>query len=1087
MLIFTSSHLTYDRVQYTHTFFIDLGHPDREARSLRHIMVRQLKLALPNMSGPELRQDFFNAVESKIENEASWIIVLENVQTATDPFQQYESMLYMKHLLITTRNWELLSHFDPDYGTILLTKLLQDDAVELLSKSMRNNSATSGDVQSSNPSPADKARMTEIVEELFCHPLTIDLAGHLIKKQKATLDNFIEKLSESRGNWFSRTDFMGASNYRQSPYELFGSILRKAMKGPEDVDEDDDTQRARKMMQRFMELLAVLNCEAVHHQLIYRAMSDTDFRDAPIWSETDRALGIRQNYKLEFVPLLPLFDQHDGKWNSNVTMDCVAILRNIGLLLPPDNERTYPAWSMSPLIRLWVLDNMGERQYNRTIDLAAWLVASTISLDAQTGEAFIWRALMRDHVLQLVWRTRKREPSSQLGADILWRFERVCSDCGDLTTAPQLVEAATSGESQDDSGDDIERIITARFRICMNLRKSGDCYRAGRKTEALLQDLQTRGGALDNNTFGKMDFRIRRELANILLQLGKTSEAESIIETMPESIGLIDEDEVEMYLLMLHELQAEAAEDCSAMQAVSEEMQTILGERHPYSIRTKSKTAPLHPTGSSLAVELCRSAYNLSLEVFGEKYAGTIHASVAFARCLINRGTLADLEDAETLLDKDLEADIIARFGAKRPETLELRYQSLVLAYQRTDTRPDERQAAFEELQTIVLIVRKTQGTKHPTTIRMTATMIRFIALKDPDEARRQLATLQEQAIACLRPGHLVLTNLARLQASYAVTTPARRQGLLIRRGAATPSQTTSGRASGMTTSGDQSIATAQRGSTNQSSSAASTSRRPNAITKLVARFRQERPTPAGTSRQSEPELPRQEPRITRTERLTAASSSQRAVPEPIRRNSLSSESGSSPITSPTHRAAPEAQRQASRAFESARSQTTSSSRETAPPAARRERMVPESGRFFVAASSREAAPRRESRASESGRSPVRMRTTLRTAPEPSRRDTGGDETERSAAPSSNRRRDPGPLGRDSRASEPERSAGASSSRRTHPGPSRRHATAPEPKAAATSSSRRPDSSRRESERSTSSRHSRPEAGSDPSTSSRRR
>jgi len=122
---------------------------------------------------------------------------------------------------------------------------------------------------------------------------------------------------------------------------------------------------------------------------------------------------------------------------------------------------------------------------------------------------------------------------------------------------------------------------------------------------------------------------------------------------------------------------------------------------------------------------------------------------LGLVRCLVNRGGREDLERAKKLMDDEiLVTNAISRFGLWSPESLEIRYQCVLIADQlptfygikKSKTTHDQQ---VTELQEILGYLRSTHGAKHSSTIRVTLTYIAIIS--DKKEADRQMKSLYEE------------------------------------------------------------------------------------------------------------------------------------------------------------------------------------------------------------------------------------------------------------------------------------------------------------------------------------------------------
>jgi len=655
-----------------------------------------------------------------------------------------------------------------------LKELLPEHALQLLQRSMRRQALRPGDTDDNELDRlglATRVQMTKIVKQLSHHPLAIDLVGSVFKRRTSDVSRFEGAFITERKKWLAKKGFVGLNGYRKSLYVVLDKILACAMSVQ---DDDDDVQKeARPMMQKLLQFIAVLDFKAVHEDIIPRANSNIKLRQAPVWANGQQCFEYQRDLSPELMPLTPLFYEHRGKWSPDVTTECIALLYSAGLLLPSEINPLKDAlnvWCMHPLIRFWAIDSMSDSQYNEIMTFAAWMVSTTISVDGQTYDDFRWRATMHEHVLSLVDQANERGLTSKLDAGTLWRFERVYTDCGDLVSAPALAQAAIDAESDTNTTSGTEKDFTARYRVCMNSRKSGKYSEAKKQAEELLASITKAKERFDLETFGKLNAQLRRELATVLMRLGELPEASAMIESISDYIDMVKISDTSIYKLTLHELQAEVAEDAERMRSVSKKMHSELGENHPYTIRTRSKAALLlHEDTQHLddAIAQCQQAYALSVRYYGQKYAGTIHARVALARCLIKRRTATDLIQAGQHLDSVDLTNTKMRFGENATETLEWRFQSILLAFVTpVDVGPEVRRQAKDDLRAIIGCLERTHGKSHSMTLRMSALLVQFVALFSIQEAYAQLADLKQRAAKCFSNGHPQLQNLTAIEQS---------------------------------------------------------------------------------------------------------------------------------------------------------------------------------------------------------------------------------------------------------------------------------------------------------------------------------
>lgn len=704
-----------------------------------------------------------NWIGNEAPEEEDWIIVLEDVQSRAKPHWSYESVTGLKKILVVSRNPEVGQSFIENHNAVTLTGFSREDAVILLSRTMREPSRPEVLTRAQELAalqPESKKLMEGIVNMLEYHPFAIAQGGYAIQQHRTTLADFEVKFKESRGMWFSDPGFQRGSEHGHNLYSSFSTLLKATMEIEQGEQEDQDRSNARLMMPLFLQFLSVFDTETIQAKIVQRALAHSSVETLKAF-----ATGLRQTEGMRELEPLLVRDESSGPLNNEITRLCSVLLRRAGLLQPV-NVYTEIIWRMHPLVRYWVMDTCDQETFHRMEIFAASMLAASISATSQTYDDYEWRAVMRPYVLGILPRILSAKFASTLSSEAISCFERVCSDCGDLANSRALITTAVNEELARTPNSNTEEAILAKVNLCIRTRKSGQYETARSMLEQQLKKVER--ADFNPATKERLLARVNREHVTVLGRLGDTDAASRILEKIPKTLKHLNDIDQAPHKLTLEEMEAEIIADHMLMDLVSKDMSDQLGVNHPYTIRTMSKSALLLPKGfTGFAIQQAEAAYDAALEHYGNMYAGTIHAGLALVRCLVNRGGMEDLERAKKLMDDEiLAANSISRFGLWSPESLEIRYQCVLIADQlatlngikKSKTAHDQQ---VTELQEILGILRSTHGAKHSTTIRVTLTYIASIS--DKKEANRQMKLLLEEVRQLLGSKHPEVANIKRL------------------------------------------------------------------------------------------------------------------------------------------------------------------------------------------------------------------------------------------------------------------------------------------------------------------------------------
>jgi len=138
------------------------------------------------------------------------------------------------------------------------------------------------------------------------------------------------------------------------------------------------------------------------------------------------------------------------------------------------------------------------------------------------------------------------------------------------------------------------------------------------------------------------------------------------------------------------------------------------------------------------AVIQSEGTFKVARRRYGTHYAPTIHAALAFIRCLLSELGPGDVETANEILVTIIkETKASQRLGEKGTDGQEIILQCAIIAKQHPAYTTKDITYYAGEIRKVVGTLRATHTPNHATTIRATAEYLMYFARDNNQEARR--------------------------------------------------------------------------------------------------------------------------------------------------------------------------------------------------------------------------------------------------------------------------------------------------------------------------------------------------------------
>ncbi|KAF8984336.1 hypothetical protein BDQ17DRAFT_1260880, partial [Cyathus striatus] len=277
-----------------------------------------------------------------------WLMIFDNADNSPEMVEKYFPPGNTGNILITSRNSGLKRTATHD-NSMEVTEMNEPTAIELLLK-------TSGH------SHIDEKEAQQIVNNLYCLPLAIDIAGAYITQTKCTLNNFIEIYNKYRPELLNNNKFQGSSKYNKSVYKTWEISIQKILQM---VNNTQDKPLAA-AAQYAIYLLNI--CAFMHHENISLVMFEQAVK---FYSQNVELFknAITPTY-LHTMNSSILNINEEREWNSWIFHESIGLLLSFSLIKRTSSDTTY---NMHPLVQSCCEDRLSLTEANQ------WLLNTTDS------------------------------------------------------------------------------------------------------------------------------------------------------------------------------------------------------------------------------------------------------------------------------------------------------------------------------------------------------------------------------------------------------------------------------------------------------------------------------------------------------------------------------------------------------------------------------------------------------------------------------------------------------------------------------------------------------------------------------------
>ncbi|KAF8976950.1 P-loop containing nucleoside triphosphate hydrolase protein [Cyathus striatus] len=306
---------------FSYIFWVDTTSDDTVIQSLKDIYT---KLA---SSGTQAFEFSTAVVLQQISSlKSQWLMIFDNADSSPEMVEKYIPPGNIGNILITSRNSELRRTATHD-NSMEVSEMNETTAIELLLKI-------------GGLSHIHEKEAKQIVKNIYCLPLAIDMAGAYITRTKCTPNEFIEMYNKYRPKLLNDNKFQGSSKYNKSVYKTWEISIQKIL-------EMSNNTQDKSLSAAAQYAISLLNiCAFMHYENISQIMFE---RAVKFYSQNvEQFTNVITPTYLHTMNSSILNMNENREWNGWIFHESIGLLLSFSLIKRTGRDTTY---NMHPLVQ----------------------------------------------------------------------------------------------------------------------------------------------------------------------------------------------------------------------------------------------------------------------------------------------------------------------------------------------------------------------------------------------------------------------------------------------------------------------------------------------------------------------------------------------------------------------------------------------------------------------------------------------------------------------------------------------------------------------------------------------------------------